>query len=293
MDGERRLARGRPGPAPVSAFPSPGWGTRDRRAAHGVKRSFPGALVIAALAASAGTAISAETLPPPPAAYFNDYAGLVPAADAQRLDAKLRQFAEETSTQVVVVVFPNLPSPSLEDFTVRAAQSWRVGRKDWDNGAVLFVFVNDRTMRIETGYGLEGALPDQLAGRILDEQVRPRFRAGDWTGGLEAGIDGILAATRGEYEAPPKKAPEVPIVPILILVFFVILLLWLAAQGSRHVYVERTYGSRGFRRGGGYWGGGSSWGDGSASSGGGGGFSGGGFSGGGGSFGGGGASSSW
>jgi uncharacterized membrane protein YgcG len=172
-----------------------------------VKAIVPGALVIAALAASAGTAISAEALPPPPAAYFNDYAGLVSASDAQRLDAKLRRFAEETSTQVVVAVFASLPSPSLEDFTVRAAQHWRVGRKDWDNGAVFFVFVGDRKMRIETGYGLEGALPDQLAGRILDEQVRPRFRAGDWTGGLEAGI---TALTIKHQLLPPTINYETP-----------------------------------------------------------------------------------
>jgi uncharacterized protein len=245
------------------------------------------------LAGGAAGGRAAETLPPPPAAYFNDYAGLVPAADAQRLDAKLRQFAGETSTQVVVAVFKSLPSPSLEDYAVRTAESWRVGRKGWDNGAVLFVFVDDRKMRIETGYGLEGALPDQLAGRILDEQVRPRFRTGDWVGGLEAGIDGIIAATRGEYTAPPKTKPGVPLVAILIVVLFVILFFWLAAQGPRNGSVGRTYGSRGWRGGGGWggggWGGGGSWGGGGWSGGGGGG----GFSGGGGSFGGGGASSSW
>jgi uncharacterized protein len=254
-----------------------------------VVRAELGALAVSGLLAGVGAGVSAESLPPPPTAYFNDYAGVVAAADAQRLDAKLRQFGAETSTQVVVAVFKNLPSPSLEDFTVRTAQSWRVGRKDWDNGAVLFVFVDDHKMRIETGYGLEGALPDQLAGRILDEQVRPRFRAGDWTGGLEAGIDGIVAATKGEYKAPPKPKPAVPVVPLVVIVLFVILVIWLASQGSRSGSVGRTYGSGGWRGGGGF-GGGGSWG------GGGGGWSGGGgggFSGGGGSFGGGGASSSW
>jgi uncharacterized protein len=258
-----------------------------------VVRATLRALVAFGLLAGAVAGVrAAETLPPPPTAYFNDYAGLVSAADAQRLDAKLRQFADETSTQVLVTVFKSLPSPSLEDFTVRAATSWRVGRKDWDNGAVLFVFVDERKMRIETGYGLEGALPDQLAGRILDEQVRPRFRAGDWTGGLEAGIDGIMAATRGEYTAPPKKPQGVPLVAVLIIVLFVILFFWLAAQGSRNAHVGRTYNRRGWRRDSGSWGGGSSWGGGGWSGGGGGG-GGGGFSGGGGSFGGGGASSSW
>jgi uncharacterized protein len=259
-----------------------------------VVRACLRALVAFGLLAGAVAGVrAAETPPPPPTAYFNDYAGLVSAADAQRLDAKLRQFADETSTQVVVVVFPSLPSPSLEDFTVRAAQSWRVGRKDWDNGAVLFVFVGDRKMRIETGYGLEGALPDQLAGRILDNEVRPRFRAGDWAGGLEAGIDGILAATRGEYKAPPSRPQGVSLVPVLIIVVFVLLFLWLASQGSRNVHVGRTYGRGGWRRDSGYWGGGSGWGGGGGGGWSGGSSGGGGFSGGGGSFGGGGASSSW
>jgi uncharacterized protein len=239
-------------------------------------------------------AAMAQALPPPPSAYFNDYAGVVPAADAHRLDAKLRQFAAETSTQVVVAVFEELPSPSLEDFTVRTAESWRVGRKDWDNGAVLFVFVKNRKLRIETGYGLEGALPDALARRILDESVVPRLRAGDWSGGLEAGIDGIMAATRGEYKAPPRQQAGTPLVAILIIAFFVILLVWLARQGARQLPAGRTYDRRGPRRDSSYWGGGS-WGGGGGWSGGGGSFGGGGggFSGGGGSFGGGGASSSW
>ncbi len=252
------------------------------------------ALVVLPLLLGGTAGVSAQPLPSPPAGYFNDYAGLVSAADAQRLDARLRQFAEETSTQVVVAVFPSLPSPSLEDFTVRTAESWRVGRKDWDNGAVLFVFVAERLMRIETGYGLEGALPDQLAARILDNEVRPRFRAGDWAGGLEAGIDGILAATRGEYTAPPPAPHGVPLLPVLVIVLFVVLFLWLASQGSGGVHAGRTYGGRGWRRDSGRWGGGSSWGGGGWSGGGGSSWGGGGgFSGGGGSFGGGGASSSW
>jgi uncharacterized protein len=193
-------------------------------------RAFASALVVSLWLVRAGAA-GAESLPPPPTAYFNDYASLVSAADAARLEDKLRRFADETSTQVVVVVFESLPSESLEDFTIRAAQAWGAGRKDWDNGAVLFVFVSDRKMRIETGYGLEGALPDQLAARILDLEVRPRFRAGDWAGGLEAGIDGILAATRGEYKAPPpKKAQPVSLVAILIILFFVVLLVWLGTH---------------------------------------------------------------
>jgi uncharacterized protein len=254
-------------------------------------RAALSALIVTGLLAGGAARLSAQTPPPPPKAYFNDYAGVVSGDDARRLDAKLREFEKQTSTQLLVAVFPELPSPSMEDFTVRAAESWKAGRKELDNGAVLFVFVKDRKMRIETGKGLEGALPDILAGRILDEQVRPRFRQGDWAGGLEAGIDGIIAATKGEYTAPPPKKSTPAIVPLVILLLFVLLFLWLAAQGSRHVYPGRTYGSSGWRGGGG-WGGG--FGSGGLGGGGGwGGGGGGGFSGGGGSFGGGGASSSW
>jgi uncharacterized protein len=262
-------------------------------------RALLGALVAAALLWSGAPSCAEEPLPPPPAAYFNDYAGVVSAGDAARLDAKLGQFAKETSTQVVVAIFDHLPSPALEDFTVRTAEAWRVGRKDWDNGAVLFVFVKDRKLRIETGYGLEGALPDALARRILDDQVVPHLRQGDWAGGLEAGIDGILAATRGEYkaEAQPRKQVGVPLLTLVIVLFLVVLLIWLASQGARHLPSGRTYSRRGPRRDSSYWGGSSwgGWGGGGGFGGGGGSFGGGGggFSGGGGSFGGGGASSSW
>jgi uncharacterized protein len=241
-----------------------------------------------------GAASGAESLPPAPKAHFNDYAGLVSADVARRLDAKLRDFDEKTSTQVVVAIFPELPSPSLEDFTVRTAESWKAGNKEYDNGAVLFVFVKDHKLRIEVGYGLEGALPDALCRRILDDDVVPRFRAGDWAGGLEAGIDAIMAATRGEYQPPARKKKATPVAAIVILIVFVALFVILMALGGA-AGAGQTYTSRGARRGG-RWGGGG-WGGGGFSGGGswgGGSFGGGGgFSGGGGSFGGGGASSSW
>jgi uncharacterized protein len=237
-----------------------------------------------------------EELPPPPQAYFNDEAGLVAPDEARRLDQKLRRLDEETSTQIVVAIFPKLPSPSLEDFTVRTAESWRVGRKELDNGAILFVFVEDRAMRIEVGYGLEGALPDALARRILDDEVAPRFREGDWAGGLEAGIDAIVAAVRGEYTAPAAEKPAGPSLAAILIVLALVIGFLVLARFSGPGPPGRTYGGRGWRRdstrwGGAYWGGGGMWGGRGGGWGGGGG--GGGFMGGGGSFGGGGASSSW
>jgi uncharacterized protein len=256
-----------------------------------MRRALCALAALLLLAGGGAVATRAEDLPPPPAAWFNDYAGVVDPADAHRLDQKLRRLEDETSTQVVVVVFPRLPSPSLEDFTSRTAESWRVGREQLDNGAIFFVFVEDRKMRIEVGYGLEGALPDALAGRILNEQVVPRFRRNDWAGGLEAGIDGILAAVQGEYTSPPPAEAEgPPLSAIIIIVVFIIVFLLLVRYGSPGRGAGRTYSGRGYRRDRSHWGrggwtggfGGGSWGGG-----------GGGFMGGGGSFGGGGASASW
>jgi uncharacterized protein len=240
----------------------------------------------------AAAATAAEQLPPPPARYFNDYAGLVGAADAQRLDAKLKAFDEQTSNQVVVAIFPELPSPSLEDFTIRTAQSWRAGREKLDNGVVLFVFVKDRKSRIEVGYGLEGALPDVTAKQILDDVMAPRFRAGDFAGGLEAAIDAVIAATRGEYKAAPRAArPSSPgIDPFVIITIIVIVSIIFRIYAIRRGWA--TYSGSGWS-GGGWGGGGGGWSSGGGWSGGGGSSGGGGFSGGGGSFGGGGASGSW
>lgn len=251
--------------------------------------AWRGAQVALALLLLAGAA-GAETLPPPPQAYFNDYAGLVSAADARGLDGKLRAFDQETSTQILVAIFPELPSPSLEDFTVRTTQSWRVGQKKLDNGAVLFVFVKDRKLRLEVGYGLEGALPDALAKRIIADTIAPAFKNGAYGQGLAAGIDAILAATRGEYQAPPatRTATSSGRAILGVIAFFLLMNFALSRglsgrQVRRGTYRRSAWGSGGF-----WWGGG-----GGSSGGGGGGFSGGGFSGGGGSFGGGGASGDW
>lgn len=250
-------------------------------------------LVVAAailLAAAAGSAFSAEAIPPRPKAYFNDYASLVPPGDAARIDAKLRQFDETTSNQLVVAIFPELPSLSLEDFTVRTAQAWGAGNAKKDNGVILFMFVKDRKIRMEVGYGLEGALPDIVAKRIIADEMAPLMRAGQPAAAFERAVDSIIAATKGEYTAENKPPSQLELLLPLILFGSVFLVfLSLARRGA----ASRTYHR------GGYWDwGGGGWGSGGSSGGfggfgGGGGGGGGGFSGGGGSFGGGGASGSW
>lgn len=239
---------------------------------------------------------AAEVMPPVPARYFNDYAKVVTTATAAELNQRLEQFERDSSCQVVVAVFPKMQSDSsIEDYTVRVAQSWGVGQKGKNNGAVLFVFIQDHKMYLQVGYGLEGALPDALCKRIISDEIAPQFKAGNFTAGLTAGVNAILAAAKGEYkgngqtQAQPQSLILVgdsshhssgnTISPLFLIVLIIIVIFILSL----------SFGSR--RRGWYYTGGGSSnsWGGGGWSSGGGGG----GFSSGGGSFGGGGAGGSW
>lgn len=231
--------------------------------------------------------LTAEVLPPSPEHYFNDYAGVVPVTTAGQLNTKLENFERTTSCQVVVAVFPKMQSASsLEDYTHRIATAWKIGQKGKNNGVGLFVFLQDRRMRIEVGYGLEGALPDALAKRIIEDKIKPFFKRGDYAGGLSAGVDAILRATCGEYKGYGATVAEIlsrmgrqAVIALLILLVFIVIIFVVFSN-----FTDKPRGTM-------YQGGGSSlWGGGW---GGGGGFSGGGFSGGGGSFGGGGASGSW
>ncbi|MDR3401847.1 MAG: TPM domain-containing protein [Chthoniobacter sp.] len=245
-------------------------------------------------------AARAETMPPKPAAYFNDYAGVVSSSTARQLNDQLRQFERDSSNQIVVAIFRKMDtSSSIEDYTVRIAKSWKVGQADRRNGAVLFVFTEPHKMFIQVGYGLEGALPDILCKQIIENEITPRFKVGDYNGGLTAGVDAMIKATRGEYHGTGKIHSDdngqfggamIVLAIILIYVIFSVARAW--RRGMVYSSNGRGYSSGG---GGGFWGGGGGfWGGGGGGgySGGGGGDSGG-FSGGGGDFGGGGAGGSW
>jgi uncharacterized protein len=234
---------------------------------------------------------AAEVIPPKPDRYFNDYANVVSQEAAQRFNEQLAQFERESSDQVVVAVFPKMQSDSdIADYTQRVAQAWGVGQKERRNGVVLFVFIQDRKMFIQVGYGLEGALPDATAFDITERHIKPLFRNGNYEAGLATGIDLICKAIRGEYKGSEKTVAEqhrgstgLGLLPFIIFVIVLIII-------SRTM---RRLGGYGYSsgRGGPVFlpvGGGGGW---SSGGGGGGGFSG--FSGGGGSFGGGGAGSSW
>jgi uncharacterized protein len=233
---------------------------------------------------------AAEVIPPKPDRYFNDYAGVVSKQAALRFNEELAQFERETSDQVVVAVFPTMQSDSdISDYTQRVAQAWGVGQKERRNGVVLFVFIQDRKMFIQVGYGLEGVLPDITAFDITEYKIKPHFRKGDYEGGIAAGIDSIFKAIRGEYKGSGKTVAEQhrggAASSLWFFIIFVIALIVISRVLRRlggWSYSSRGGGPVFIPMGGGWSSGGGS---------GGGGFSG--FSGGGGSFGGGGAGSSW
>ena len=241
----------------------------------------------AALLVLPGFLRAANALPPAPKNYFNDFANVTRPATAPEMERALEEFERSQSVQIVVAVFPKLPDgEALEDFAQRAAAAWKVGRKGLNNGAVLFVFIQDKKMRIEIGYGLEGKIPDAIAKRITSEQIKPFFARGDYDGGIRAGTRALMEAARGEYKGTGSTAARKTPWPIILFGAFIALVVLSSLRRRRGTMYSRRSSGWGMPM---IWGGGGGW----SSGGGGGGDSGGGFSGGGGDFGGGGASDSW
>lgn len=150
--------------------------------------------------------LHALEVPSRPEGYVTDKADILSAAAEARVESVLRQFEERTSNQVIVATFLSLEGESLEDFSIRLAEQWKPGQQDKDNGVILLIFRDDRQMRIEVGYGLEGALPDALAGTIIQQEIAPRFRAGEYEEGVLYGLQAILQAISGEYQPSRRYA---------------------------------------------------------------------------------------
>jgi uncharacterized protein len=193
---------------PNRVFPAPGKGIS--LSAYG--RRFPAWLVLAFLGASqAPRAHAAQIpLPPRPAQYATDRAQVFPPDQLAALNQKLADFERATSNQVIVYVDRSLPpGTSLEEMGATAIREWGVGQKGKSNGVVLFVFTTDRTLRLEVGYGLEGVLPDARARQITSDVVKPFLKRGDTAGGIEAGVEAVFAAVRGEgFQGTGRTAAE-------------------------------------------------------------------------------------
>ena len=235
---------------------------------------------------------AAERMPPAPAQFFNDYTGTVSATTASTLNLQLEQFERDSSNQLLVVIYPKMETDSsVEDYTVRVAQSWKAGQKGKSNGAVLFIFKADHQLYIQVGYGLEPRLTDATCHDIIENILKPRFRAGSFDLGLSESVSAMIAAAKGEYTGTGRthadsRAPDESF-SFLTLLFVAIPILMLVLRGYRQmrnpsIFMNPSRRTSTWWDGGGSSGGGSSWGGG-----------GGGFSGGGGSFGGGGAGGKW
>jgi uncharacterized protein len=140
----------------------------------------------------------------------NDYAGMLSPEAASRLDQKLAAFERDQSTQIVVLTIPTLQGDDIDQFTIRVADQWKIGQKGSDNGVLLVLAKAERKVRIEVGMGLQGVLPDITAGRIIRDIMRPHLKNGNFDHGIDAGVDGIIAATKGEFKAPPAERKSNP-----------------------------------------------------------------------------------
>lgn len=223
--------------------------------------------------------------------YAVDETGTLGHSQLNDLNTKLRDEEKNSSNQILVYMIPSLNGESLEDVSIRLAEKNKIGKKDKNNGVLLLVVKNDRKVRIEVGYGLEGVLTDAVSSQIIRNEITPAFKSGNYNEGINKGIDAIISTINGEYTAD-KGNDKVDIgcclgIPVFVIIIFGFIFIFIFINIIKGIFgVGRTLrgGKGGWSSGG--WGGGG-WGSGGSSGG------GGGFSGGGGSFGGGGASGSW
>jgi len=217
----------------------------------------------------------------------SDFTNTLEFTQWRALESQLKRFEDSTSTQIAVVMISSLQGEDITEFALKVAEANKIGRKGKDNGVLILIAKDDKKIRFEVGYGLEGSLPDALCDQIIRNEIRPRFREGDFYTGISAGLDAVIQATKGEYKAEGSTRRRVTSWGTILLAIMV-----LGSFGMSIFSGGRRYGasSRGYSRSS-YWGGGGGFFGGGGFGGGGGG--GDGWSGGGGSFGGGGASGSW
>jgi uncharacterized protein len=148
--------------------------------------------------------------------HVNDYAGILSSSTISELNWKLSSFEDSTSNQVVVLTINTLDGTNLEEYSVKVAQTWKLGQKGKDNGVLFLVVKDDRKIRIEVGYGLEGTLTDALCSVITQREIFPRFRNKDYDGGVKAGVASILAAINGTFTAERASGQHMGFPEVLI-----------------------------------------------------------------------------
>jgi uncharacterized protein len=151
-------------------------------------------------------AAAAEIAVPPLSGRVVDRTGTLSSGDIESLTQTLKNLETRKGSQVAVLIVPTTDPETIEQYSIRVAEAWKIGRKKIDDGALLVIAKNDRKLRIEVGYGLEGALNDVTVKRIIDEVITPKFRNGDFPGGISAGVDAIIRVIDGEPLPAPARA---------------------------------------------------------------------------------------
>ncbi|HVW96407.1 MAG TPA: TPM domain-containing protein [Mucilaginibacter sp.] len=247
-----------------------------------------------------GVLTFAQQLPEKSSSLVTDYANMLPAMQRDQLEQKLVAFDDSTTTQIAVVIIKSVGDYDINDYALKLGRAWGIGHKDKNNGILILVAFNDRKVSIQTGYGAEGAVPDIITHQIIENDIKPNFKQGDYYAGLDAATNDLMKYMKGEYKAPKKssKKDRAGAIGFVVIIVIVVLIIVFRNRGGGggHI-IDRRGGASPFwwflggtmlGRSSGGWGGFSNGGGGF------GGGSGGGFGGfGGGSFGGGGSSGSW
>lgn len=255
---------------------------------------LPSLSVCAATLATLAAPARALDVPPLRGQRVNDHANLLPAARAEALEQRLAAYEKESGHQFALLVVPSLEGEDIASFGIRVYDEWKLGDEQNDDGLILIIAPNDRKMRIEVGYGLEGSVPDAVAAGVIRDVLAPAFRRNDFAGGIDAAFDALMRAASGK--APPVATQSAPRQDSMREVKRSVALFAQILLPALLILLANGFGGRGRRRRGGFWigpsigGFGGGFGGGSRGGFGGGG---GGFSGGGGRGGGGGASGGW
>src|ERR1700716_3735022 len=162
---------------------------------------------ILALVICWAVAAAADIAVPPLSGRVVDQTGTLSSGDIDSLTQTLKALELRKGSQVAVLIVPTTQPETIEQYSIRVAEAWKIGRRKIDDGALLVVAKNDHKLRIEVGYGLEGALTDATSKRIIDEIITPRFRNGDFSGGISAGVDRMIRVIDGEKLPAPVSAP--------------------------------------------------------------------------------------
>ncbi|MFH1392306.1 MAG: TPM domain-containing protein [bacterium] len=162
--------------------------------------------------------------------YINDFAGIL--SNASYLEQQIIAFEQETSNEISIVSVESLQDETIEEYAVRLFEKWQIGKADKDNGVLILIAPNEKEVRIEVGYGLEGVLPDSLANLIIQKEILPAFKKGDYQQGVEAGLQAVMQAIRGEYQAEQNIDWQSILINIFVFIIFIILIIFLSRKNK-------------------------------------------------------------